>query len=155
MNSAICTCPSKKPDARRTAGIDSFIGGMRMALQIKRIYDPPQESDGLRLLTDRLWPRGVSKERARLDGWIQALAPSPELRIWFGHKAENFSEFSARYRAELDADAEAQAAVQQVLLQSEAATVTLLYGAKDPQINHAVVLKAYLDERSNPKTNRG
>lgn len=119
-----------------------------MALQIKRIYDPFQESDGVRLLVDRLWPRGVSKEHARLDGWIKELTPSPGLRAWFGHKAENFTEFSALYRAELDANPEAQAAAQGVILQSRGGMVTLLYGAKDPKINHAIILKAYLEEKA-------
>ena len=119
-----------------------------MAMETKRIYSPFQESDRIRLLVDRLWPRGVSKESARLDGWVRALAPSNQLRTWFGHRPERFAEFSARYRAELDASAEAQAAVRQVILQSGAHTVTLLYGAKDPQINHAAVLKAYLEEKS-------
>lgn len=119
-----------------------------MALQIKRIYDPFQESDGIRLLVDRLWPRGISKESARLDGWIKELAPSRQLRVWFGHKAGNFTEFSARYRAELDTNAGAQAAAEQVILQSRENMVTLLYGAKDPQINHAIVLMEYLDEKS-------
>lgn len=118
-----------------------------MALQIKRIYDAAEESDGVRLLVDRLWPRGVSKESARLDGWAKELAPSPALRVWFGHKAERFGEFAALYRAELEASPEAQAAARQILLRSGKERVTLLYGAKDPQINHAAVLKAYLEER--------
>lgn len=118
-----------------------------MALQIKRIYDSFQESDGIRLLVDRLWPRGISKEKAHLDGWVKELAPSRQLRIWFGHRAENFEKFAVLYRAELDADAEAQAAARQVILQSKATMVTLLYGAKDPQINHAVILKEYLESK--------
>lgn len=120
-----------------------------MALQIKRIYDPVQDSDGVRLLVDRLWPRGISKEKAHLDGWVKELAPSSPLRVWFGHQAEYFAEFSALYRAELDADAAAQAAARQLLLQSKAGMVTLLYAAKDPQINHVIVLKAYLEEKEN------
>ncbi|HPK16746.1 MAG TPA: DUF488 family protein [Clostridia bacterium] len=119
-----------------------------MALKIKRIYDAFEASDGVRLLVDRLWPRGVTKEEARLDGWLKDLAPSRQLRIWFGHMAKNFDEFASLYRAELEASAEAQAAAQEVILQSKAGMVTLLYGAKDPQINHAVVLKTYLDEKS-------
>ncbi|MEA5016360.1 MAG: DUF488 family protein [Candidatus Limiplasma sp.] len=119
-----------------------------MALQIKRIYDPFQESDGIRLLVDRLWPRGISKEKARLDGWVKELSPSPQLRTWFGHKAEHFEEFAGLYRAELTANPQAQAAAEQVVFQSKEGNVTLLYGAKDPQINHAVVLKAYLEELS-------
>ncbi len=118
-----------------------------MALQIKRIYDSFQESDGTRLLVDRLWPRGISKENAHLDGWVKELAPSHQLRTWFGHRAENFEKFAMRYRAELDADAEAQAAVRQVVFQSKEHMVTLLYGAKDPQVNHAVILKEYLEAK--------
>ena len=121
-----------------------------MALQIKRIYDSFQDSDGVRLLVDRLWPRGISKEDAHLDGWLKDLAPSQQLRMWFGHKAEHFAEFALLYRAELDASAQAQAAAQQVILQSKKTMVTLLYGAKDPQINHAVVLRTYLYEKSKP-----
>lgn len=118
-----------------------------MALQIKRIYDAFQENDGTRLLVDRLWPRGISKEKAHLDGWVKELAPSHQLRIWFGHRAENFEKFTMLYCAELDGDAEAQAAAQQVMLQSKENTVTLLYGAKDPQVNHAVILKKYLESK--------
>lgn len=119
-----------------------------MAFQIKRIYDPYRESDGVRLLVDRLWPRGVSKGAARLDGWPKELTPSNQLRMWFGHRAENFAEFSVLYRAELNSSAEAQAAARQIISQSKEKTVTLLYGAKDPRINHAIVLKEYLDEKS-------
>lgn len=119
-----------------------------MALQIKRVYDPFQENDGTRLLVDRLWPRGISKENAHLDGWVKELAPSRQLRIWFGHKGENFEKFAVLYRAELDADAEAQAAARQVILQSKENVVTLLYGAKDSKVNHAIVLKEYLESKS-------
>lgn len=118
-----------------------------MTLQIKRIYESFQESDGIRLLVDRLWPRGISKERAHLDGWVKELAPSQQLRIWFGHKTENFGKFAMLYRTELDTDAEAQAAARQVIHQSKENMVTLLYGAKDPQINHAVILKEYLESK--------
>lgn len=119
-----------------------------MALQIKRIYDSFQESDGIRLLVDRLWPRGISKENAHLDGWVKELAPSHQLRVWFAHRAENFEKFAELYRTELDTDAEAQAAARQVILQSKENMVTLLYGAKDPQINHAIILKKYLESKS-------
>ena len=119
-----------------------------MAFQIKRIYDSFRESDGVRLLVDRLWPRGISKENAHLDGWVKDLAPSRQLRMWFGHRAENFGEFAMRFRAELDADAQAQAAARQAILQGKGKMVTLLYGAKDPQINHAIILKEYLEQKS-------
>lgn len=119
-----------------------------MAIQIKRIYDPVEESDGRRLLVDRLWPRGISQQNAHLHGWIKELAPSAQLRVWFGHRAENFKEFAALYQAELEASAAAQSAVRQLVHQSREDMVTLLYGAKDPQINHAVVLKAYLESKA-------
>lgn len=119
-----------------------------MAIQIKRIYDPFEKSDGIRLLVDRLWPRGITKDRARLDGWTKELVPDTELREWFGHKAKNFEEFAALYQAELDANARAQSAVQRILLQGRDNTVTLLHGAKDPQINHAVILKAYFESKA-------
>ncbi|AGA68944.1 hypothetical protein Desdi_1446 [Desulfitobacterium dichloroeliminans LMG P-21439] len=118
-----------------------------MALQIKRVYDSFQESDGMRLLVDRLWPRGITKENAHLDGWVKELAPSHQLRIWFGHRAENFEKFAMLYQEELDATTEAQAAARQVILQSKENKVTLLYGAKDPQVNHAIILKEYLEAK--------
>lgn len=90
-----------------------------MTFQIKRIYDTALESDGKRFLVDRLWPRGISKERAALDGWLKDLTPSDQLRKWFGHKAENFEEFSVRYRAELDENEKAQIAAKQLLRDSK------------------------------------
>ncbi len=119
-----------------------------MPLQIKRIYDPQQPGDGVRLLVDRLWPRGISKATAQLDGWFKELTPSPTLRTWFAHKAENFDQFAALYRAELDANPAAQAAAQQVIEQSRGGMVTLLYAAKDPQVNHAILLLRYLEEKA-------
>ena len=119
-----------------------------MPLQIKRIYDPYQESDGLRYLVDRLWPRGISKEAAHLTGWLKTLAPSTALRKQFGHMSERFAEFSVLYRDELDASPETQAAAREIIQQSRQHTVTLLYGAKDPHFNQAVVLLDYLQEKS-------
>lgn len=112
-------------------------------LRIKRIYDEPAASDGVRVLVDRLWPRGVAKATARLDDWCKGVAPSPELRTWWQHDPERFDEFAARYRAELDANPDAVAAL--LALARGSAVVTLLYGAKDPQVNHAVVLRGYLE----------
>jgi uncharacterized protein YeaO (DUF488 family) len=119
-----------------------------MPLQIKRIYDPYQESDGLRYLVDRLWPRGISKEAAHLTGWLKTLAPSTALRKQFGHMSERFAEFSVLYRDELDASPDAQVAAREVIQQSRQHTVTIIYAAKDPHINHAVVLRDYLEEMS-------
>lgn len=112
-----------------------------MGLKLKRIYDAPSADDGYRVLVDRLWPRGVSKEKATLDLWLKDVAPSPELRTWFGHKPERFEEFTARYRSELDSNP-AVAELRQIIGSHK--SVTLLYTAHDPKINHAAVLEDYL-----------
>lgn len=114
-------------------------------IQTKRIYDKPAKDDGTRVLVDRLWPRGVSKEDAQLDEWLKDVAPSTELREWFGHKPERFDEFTKRYEHELH-DNPALAELKK--LAADASTLTLLYGAKDPQINHAVVLLHVLKHAS-------
>jgi len=106
---------------------------------IKRIYEPPSADDGTRVLVDRLWPRGVSKDEARIDHWPKAVAPSPELRKWFGHDPAHWEEFGRRYRAELSANTEA---VDQ--LRHLRGKVTLLYAAHDEQHNHALVLLDFL-----------
>ena len=117
-----------------------------MNIQIKRVYDAPEESDGTRILVDRLWPRGIKKETLQLDDWAKALAPSTEARKAFAHKAENFGEFKGRYEAELDQSAEAHEYVS-TLAASDPPVVTLLYAAKDPQVNHAIVLKGWLERQ--------
>lgn len=115
-------------------------------IRIKRVYDPAEGSDGMRILVDRLWPRGIRKETLELDGWPKELAPSTEASKAFGHKAENFDAFSLRYRMELD-DSDAAGAYVQELRARNPQVLTLLYAAKDPQINHAVVLKRWLEEQ--------
>src|SRR5215469_15595052 len=118
---------------------------------IKRIYDAPMSADGFRVLIDRLWPRGVSKQRAALDAWLVELAPSAALRIWFHHDRERWAEFGRRYRAEL----RAQAPLLQTLRQrARRQRVTLLYGARDPRVNHAVVLRDVLRRSSRPRRSR-
>ena len=107
-----------------------------MSFKIKRVYDTPGAADGARVLVDRLWPRGLSKATARLDLWMKEVAPSPALRQWFGHDPARFTEFKRRYRAELVANA----ALEELRKLGGRRRVTLLYGAKDPEINHAVVL---------------
>ena len=98
------------------------------------------------MLVDRLWPRGVSKEHAQLDEWLKDVAPSPELRTWWNHDPERMEEFALRYRAELDSNAETQAGVAALRVRVAAGVTTLVYGAKDPHVNHARVLAEYLDE---------
>lgn len=117
-----------------------------MPFKTKRIYDPAAPADGTRVLVDRLWPRGVSKQRAALATWLKDVAPSPALREWFGHEPGKFDAFRAAYTKELATDAEKQTAVQALLEMGEKGTVTLLYGAKSPTVNHAVVLRQYLEK---------
>jgi len=113
------------------------------SFRIKRIYDDPADDDGCRVLVDRLWPRGVSKERAGLELWLKEIAPSPPLRQEFAHMQERFADFRAQYEAEL----EQNPAVGQLLeLTAKHPRVTLLYGAKDPEVNHARVLQDYLQK---------
>ncbi|KAA8822572.1 DUF488 domain-containing protein [Bifidobacterium vespertilionis] len=114
-----------------------------MGISIKRIYDEPDARDGFRILVDRLWPRGMRKERAGLDLWMRDIAPSSQLRKWFGHVPERFAEFSQRYRGELDANTEAVDELRDLVLAR--GTVTLLYAAKDPVTNHAAVLRDYMN----------
>jgi uncharacterized protein YeaO (DUF488 family) len=115
-----------------------------MTIRTKRIYDEPGPADGFRVLVDRLWPRGVSRERASIDLWLKEVAPSSDLRTWFGHRPERFADFAARYAAELDGNP----AVDQLRqLVASNPTVTLLYAAKDEAANQAVVLAEYLARR--------
>lgn len=117
-----------------------------MHIQTKRVYEAPTPEDGMRVLVDRLWPRGIRKEALALDDWAKALAPSTEARRAFAHKAENFDAFRARYLAELDASEEAARYVDYLADQAPE-RLTLLYAAKDRTVNHAVVLRDWLAER--------
>lgn len=112
-------------------------------MKIKRAYAPAEESDGYRILVDRLWPRGISKEKAQIDLWLKSVAPSNELRKWFGHDPEKFPEFEQRYRAEL-AGSGALDELRTVL--KEHPDATLLFAAHDEEHNNAVVLKELLAE---------
>jgi len=112
-----------------------------MEVKIKRVYDKPDKEDGRRVLVDRLWPRGLTKEKANVDLWLKEIAPSTELRKWFGHDPAKWKEFQKRYKQELKRNHE------QVLIlkeQVKKGTVTLVFGAKDEQHNEALVLKEML-----------
>ena len=111
-------------------------------VRIKRVYDPPEPGDGRRLLIDRLWARGLTKEAARIDDWIKELAPSTELRKWFGHDPARWDEFQARYKEELLTQAELLAKLR---AEAKKGTITLLFAAKDTAHNNAVVLKEMLE----------
>ena len=113
-------------------------------IAIKRIYEDSSKNDGYRILVDRLWPRGVSKEEANLDEWDKNIAPSTELRKWFDHKEERLQEFTLRYKEELMSQKDA---LNQILKIAQTQKVTLLYGAKNSEINQAVVLKNILNQQ--------
>lgn len=113
-----------------------------MYVRIKRVYDEPAQEDGKRILIDRLWPRGLTKEKARIDLWLKDIAPSTELRNWFGHDPAKWTEFQVRYWTELESNTEAVSVLRDELAKSP---VTLVYGAKDDHHNQAVALKTYLD----------
>ncbi|MEZ5211797.1 MULTISPECIES: DUF488 domain-containing protein [unclassified Gordonia (in: high G+C Gram-positive bacteria)] len=113
-------------------------------VRIRRIYDEPDPDDGARVLVDRLWPRGVSKDRAHLDEWCKTVAPSTELRKWYGHDPAKFDEFRARYTAELDAGGEQSVALAQLRKLAAAGPLTLLTATKEPGISEAAVLRRLL-----------
>jgi uncharacterized protein YeaO (DUF488 family) len=110
-------------------------------LRLKRAYEPAEQTDGVRILVDRLWPRGVSKAKAALDEWIKDIAPSTKLRKWFGHDPNRWAEFQRRYRAELRGQSETLARIRDL---ARNGVVTLVYSAHDEKHNDAVVLRAVL-----------
>jgi uncharacterized protein YeaO (DUF488 family) len=118
-----------------------------MGIRIKRIYDALSDDDGRRILVDRLWPRGISKDKARLHAWIRDIAPSNELRKWYGHDPARWAEFKQRYFSELDANPTAVAELRASL---DAPVVTFLFSSTELELNNAVALKHYLDERQEP-----
>jgi len=113
-------------------------------IRLKRAYEAPSKSDGVRVLVERLWPRGVTKERAALDLWLKDVAPSPALRTWFGHDPKKWEGFKERYWKELE---EREEAVKQLRALIRRGTVTLVYAARDEEHNGAVALKAFLERR--------
>lgn len=122
-----------------------------MDIRVKRVYEAPSPEDGMRVLVDRLWPRGLSKEKAAVNLWLKELAPSTELRKWFGHAPEKWEAFQQRYREELRGQPEALQHLSGLLASG---TVTLLFGAKEERFNDAVALKAFIlsDRKSDPHT---
>lgn len=118
---------------------------MKTSIKIKRVYEAPDKSDGQRILVDRLWPRGMTKEKAALDLWLKDIAPSTELRKWFGHDPEKWEGFRRKYTEELRHNPAAAATLRDVLKKGP---VTLLYGARDEAHNEAAVLKQWLEGAS-------
>ncbi len=120
-------------------------------VKIKRVYETPEESDGERILVDRIWPRGLSRESARLSRWVKELAPSTELRKWFGHDPVRWTEFRARYARELD-DSTKRALIGALARDATHATVTLVYAARDSEHNNAVFLKETIENELRKET---
>lgn len=120
-------------------------------IRIKRVYDAPARGDGRRILVERLWPRGIKKENLAAHAWMKEVAPSTELRKWFGHRPERWEKFRQRYGQELDANTEAW---KPILEAAARGTVTLLYSARDTVHNGAVVLRDYLAERAAEGSSR-
>ena len=114
-----------------------------MSIRLKRVYDKPAKSDGHRVLIDRLWPRGVKKNQARIDQWLKDIAPSTSLRKWFKHDPRKWKEFKKKYAAELE-DRHEQ--VEKLVREARKRTVTLLFSAKDIEHNNAVALKEYIEQ---------
>jgi len=121
---------------------------MMRQILVKRIYDAPSPEDGVRILVDRLWPRGISKERAAVNEWMKEIAPSTELCKWFGHQPERFDEFSARYERELEGDPLRNELADRICSMTAEQNVTLVYSAKDSVHNQAIVLQRWLARRS-------
>lgn len=119
-----------------------------MAFRLKRVYEPPAAEDGCRILVDRLWPRGLSKQAARVDYWLKDVAPSAELRTWFGHDPLKWAEFKTRYFRELDGRSDAVAELMQL---ARAGRATLLFAARDRELNNAAALKEYVESRPRVK----
>jgi uncharacterized protein YeaO (DUF488 family) len=115
-----------------------------MTIDLQRAYDPPAKSGGRRILVDRVWPRGIAKHDLRIDAWLKDLAPSTELRKWFGHDPKKWDEFRKRYARELEQRSEA---LEELLEKARAGHVTLVFGAKDAEHNNAVALKEHLERR--------
>lgn len=116
-----------------------------MKIHLKRAYEPAAKSDGLRLLVERLWPRGLTKEAAAIDQWVKEVSPSPALRQWYAHDPAKWPEFQRRYRAELDANKDGVAGLRALVAKG---VVTFVYAAKDEERNSAAALKAYLEKKA-------
>lgn len=121
--------------------MEEIISQTAADVRVKRVYDPPSEEDGARVLVDRLWPRGLRKESLKLSLWLKEIAPSPELRTWFGHDPARFEAFAQRYSQELAMNGPAVARIEELVKQGR---VSLLYAAHDSNHNHALVLADYL-----------
>ena len=138
MNIAIMKVVALRPTDKKAERHQSS----RFVIKTKRVYEKPTANDGIRLLVDRVWPRGLKKDQLALDGWLKDVAPGDRLRKWFGHDPRKWNEFRRRYFAELRQKTEAWTAILQKTRESN---VTLLYGARDPAHNNAAALRDFLE----------
>ena len=129
--------PEPRQGLLRTRSVDDSM------IRVKRVYEPPSEEDGQRILVERLWPRGLTKEKAKIDLWLKEVSPSPELRKWFSHDDSKWDEFCDRYRKELDANVES---VRKIMDLASKGTVTMVFAARDAEHNSAVLLNEYIEE---------
>jgi uncharacterized protein YeaO (DUF488 family) len=118
----------------------------KITIRIKRVYEEPEQTDGRRILVDRLWPRGLSKEKAKVDVWAQEISPSTELRRWYNHDPDKWTEFKSRYDVELKAIPDQ---VDEIVEEVRNGVVTFLYSSKEEKLNNAVVLKEYIESMIN------
>ena len=118
---------------------------MKTRIRVKRVYDAPGPEDGRRILVDRLWPRGLTKEKAKIDNWAKDIAPSNELRKWYGHDPAKWDEFQKRYFAELDRN---EAGVEALIEAMDKGPVSFVYGSTERTINNAEALKLYMERRT-------
>jgi uncharacterized protein YeaO (DUF488 family) len=114
-----------------------------MTIKIKRVYEQPDADDGERILVDRLWPRGLSKQKAQIDVWLKEIAPSTELRVWFAHDPDKWRGFRGKYQTELRHNTEV---LERLAVKAKSGTITLLYAARDTKHNEAIVLKQVLEK---------
>lgn len=126
---------------------------MKVNIGIRRAYEPPGDDEGYRVLVDRLWPRGISKDELPFDLWCKELAPSPALRKWFGHKADNWDKFRTDYETELRSK-EQQARMRELIEDAGASRFTLIYGARDTEHNHALILADEMTQAAKAITRR-
>jgi uncharacterized protein YeaO (DUF488 family) len=120
----------------------SYVGEADTMIKIKRIYEPPAAGDGFRILVDRLWPRGVSKEKARVDLWLKEISPSNELRKWYGHDPEKWAEFKKKYLREIEDQGEAFGLI---IKKAKGGTVTFLFSSQEEKWNNAAALKEFME----------
>lgn len=125
------------------SGLKNLAGIDHTMIQIKRVYEKPTKNDGKRILVDRLWPRGLTKQKAAIDTWLKDIGPSTELRKWFGHDPKRWTAFQAKYKRELKSKADLLAELKRL---GKKGTVTLVYGAKDTEHNEALTLKTILEK---------